>query len=47
MQINLARVFVDDHEKVLKFYTDLPGLLKKQDVRNGAYRWLTVVSLET
>jgi catechol 2,3-dioxygenase-like lactoylglutathione lyase family enzyme len=46
MKIKLASVFVDDQEKALKFYTDILGFVKKNDVQNGAYRWLTVVSPE-
>ncbi len=46
MQIKLASIFVNDQEKALKFYTDVLGFMKKQDVRNGDYRWLTVVSPE-
>jgi catechol 2,3-dioxygenase-like lactoylglutathione lyase family enzyme len=46
MQIKLASVFVDDQEKALKFYTDVLGFVKKADVRNGDFRWLTVVSPE-
>ncbi len=42
MQIKLASVFVDDQEKALKFYTEVLGFVKKQDVANGPYRWLTV-----
>ncbi len=44
MQIKLASVFVDDQEKALNFYTDVLGFVKKSDVHNGAYRWLTVGS---
>ncbi|MGE5601993.1 MAG: VOC family protein [Nitrososphaerales archaeon] len=46
MQIKLASVFVDDQEKALEFYTDVLGFVKKADVRNGDFRWLTVVSPE-
>ncbi len=46
MQIKLASVFVDDQDKALKFYTDVLGFVKKADVHNGPYRWLTVVSPE-
>jgi catechol 2,3-dioxygenase-like lactoylglutathione lyase family enzyme len=46
MQIKLASVFVDDQEKALKFYTEVLGFAKKQDVANGAYRWLTVGSAD-
>jgi len=37
-------VYVDDQEKALQFYTKVLGFAKKTDVRNGPYRWLTVVS---
>lgn len=42
MEIKLASVFVDDQEKALRFYTEVLGLEKKQDVPAGEYRWLTV-----
>ncbi len=46
MQIKLASIFVDNQEKALTFYTDVLGFVKKADVPNGDYRWLTVVSPE-
>jgi predicted enzyme related to lactoylglutathione lyase len=46
MKVRLSSIFVDDQEKALKFYTDVLGFVKKQDVRNGDYRWLTVGSAE-
>ena len=46
MRINLASVLVDDQERALRFYTDVLGFVKKQDVPTGAHRWLTVVSPE-
>ncbi|MEU8507570.1 VOC family protein [Streptomyces brevispora] len=46
MRIHLASVFVDDQEKALRFYTDVLGFVKKNDVPVGADRWLTVVSPE-
>lgn len=46
MQIKLASVFVDDQEKALRFYTEVLGFAKKQDVSMGDYRWLTVISPE-
>src|SRR5512135_1804326 len=46
MQIKVASVFVNDQEKALRFYTDVLGFVKKQDVSNGDYRWLTVGSAE-
>jgi predicted enzyme related to lactoylglutathione lyase len=44
LRIKLATVYVDDQEKCLRFYTDVLGFAKKDDVTNGAYRWLTVTS---
>ena len=46
MKIKLANVFVDDQAKALKFYTEILGFVKKQDITMGQYRWLTVVSSE-
>jgi predicted enzyme related to lactoylglutathione lyase len=37
---------VDDQEKALSFYTDVLGFVKKADVSQGPYRWLTVASAE-
>lgn len=44
MRIQLTTIYVDDQEKALRFYTEVMGFTKKGDVRNGSYRWLTVVS---
>ena len=44
MRINLARVLVDDQEKALRFYTEVLGFAKKNEVPLGEHRWLTVVS---
>ena len=46
MRIHLSSVFVDDQEKALRFYTDVLGFVKKNEVPLGAARWLTVVSPE-
>lgn len=46
MQIKLTSIYVDDHEKALKFYTEVLGLTKKADFGNNGYRWLTVASPE-
>ena len=46
MRINLASVLVDDQEKALRFYTEVLGFAKKNDVPMGEHRWLTVVSPE-
>lgn len=45
-RINLTSVFVDDQERALRFYTEVLGFQKKNDVPAGEYRWLTVVSPE-
>ena len=44
MKIILTSVFVDDQAEALKFYTETLGFVKKSDITNGPYRWLTVVS---
>jgi predicted enzyme related to lactoylglutathione lyase len=46
MKIKVTRVYVDDQEKALRFYTDVLGFQKKADVTQGPYRWLTVASPE-
>ena len=46
MKIKLTRVYVDDQDKALAFYTDVLGFLKKTDFSQGPYRWLTVASPE-
>ena len=46
MKIALTSVLVDDQEKALRFYTDVLGFVKKNDVPLGEHRWLTVVSPE-
>src|SRR3981081_4089771 len=46
MQIKLATIYVDDLDKALRFYTQVAGFVKKADVSQGGYRWLTVASPE-
>ncbi|MEV5440854.1 VOC family protein [Streptomyces sp. NPDC052682] len=47
MRIHLTSVFVDDQAKALRFYTEILGFVKKNDVPVGETdRWLTVVSPE-
>jgi catechol 2,3-dioxygenase-like lactoylglutathione lyase family enzyme len=46
MRIVLTSVLVDDQEKALRFYTEVLGFVKKQDIPMGEHRWLTVVSPE-
>lgn len=44
MRIHVTSVYVDDQEKALRFYTDVLGFVKRQDIPMGEYRWLTVAS---
>ena len=44
MKIVVSSVLVDEQEKALRFYTDVLGFEKKDDVPVGDARWLTVVS---
>lgn len=44
MRINVTSVYVDDQEKALRFYTDVLGFVKKNDIPLGEHRWLTVVA---
>ncbi|GAA2804134.1 VOC family protein [Nonomuraea dietziae] len=46
MKIHLSSVFVDDQDKALRFYTEVLGFVKKNDVPLGEDRWVTVVSPE-
>src|SRR5215208_7325358 len=46
MRIHLSSVLVDDQDKALRFYTEVLGFEKKQDLPVGEYKWLTVVSPE-
>jgi len=46
MKIKVTSIYVDDQEKALRFYTDILGFVKKTDVTQGSYRWLTVASPE-
>ena len=44
MKIKLTKVYVNDQEKALRFYTDVLDFQKQDDFSNEGYRWLTVVS---
>lgn len=44
MKIVVTSVLVDDQAKALRFYTDVLGFEKKNDIPLGDHRWLTVVS---
>jgi catechol 2,3-dioxygenase-like lactoylglutathione lyase family enzyme len=44
MRIVVTSVLVDDQAKALRFYTEILGFVKKEDVPLGDVRWLTVVA---
>jgi predicted enzyme related to lactoylglutathione lyase len=46
MKIKLTRVYVDDQDQALRFYTEVLGFAKKGDFSQGPFRWLTVASAE-
>src|SRR5918997_4999465 len=46
MKINVMSVMVDDQSKALRFYTDVLGFVKKNEIPLGEHSWLTVVSPE-
>lgn len=46
MKIAYSKIYVDDQDKALSFYTEKLGFVKKADISNQGYRWLTVVSPE-
>lgn len=42
MRITLSSIHINDQEEALTFYTQTLGFVKKQDLRSGDYRWLSV-----
>ncbi len=46
MRIDITSVYVDDQRKALRFYTDVLGFTKRNDIPMGDASWLTVVSPE-
>jgi predicted enzyme related to lactoylglutathione lyase len=46
VKIRLTTIYVDDLDRALRFYTEVAGFVKKADVSQGPYRWLTVASSE-
>ena len=46
MKLKIVKLYVDDQDKALKFYTEKLGFQKKTDVGAGSYRWLTVATDE-
>jgi predicted enzyme related to lactoylglutathione lyase len=46
MKIKLTRMYVDDQDKALRFYTEVLGFVRKAEFSHGPYRWLTIASAE-
>jgi predicted enzyme related to lactoylglutathione lyase len=46
VKIKLTSLMVADQDKALKFYTEVLGFIKKNEIPMGEYKWLTVVSKE-
>jgi predicted enzyme related to lactoylglutathione lyase len=46
MRIKVTSIYVDDQENALHFYADVLGFVKKTDLSNGPYRWVTVTPAE-
>jgi catechol 2,3-dioxygenase-like lactoylglutathione lyase family enzyme len=46
MKINVMSVLVDNQAKALRFYTEVLGFVKKNEIPLGGHSWLTVVSPE-
>jgi predicted enzyme related to lactoylglutathione lyase len=46
MKMKFTKIYVDNQDKALTFYTEILGFVKKADFLVGSFRWLTVVSPE-
>jgi predicted enzyme related to lactoylglutathione lyase len=46
MKMKFTKIYVDNQDKALTFYTEVLGFVKKDDFLIGSFRWLTVVSPE-
>jgi len=46
MRMKFTKIYVDNQDRALTFYTEVLGFLKKADFLVGSFRWLTVVSPE-
>jgi catechol 2,3-dioxygenase-like lactoylglutathione lyase family enzyme len=44
MQLKFASVMVGNQDEALRFYTEKLGFAVKDDLKMGAFRWLTVTS---
>ena len=46
MKMKFTKIYVDNQDKALTFYTEVLGFQKKADFLVGSFRWVTVVSPE-
>lgn len=46
MRIRLTSIMVNNQDQALKFYTEVLGFQKKQEIPVGLYKWLSVTSPE-
>ena len=46
MKMKFTKIYVDNLDKALTFYTEVLGFQKKADFLVGSFRWVTVVSPE-
>lgn len=46
MRIRLTSIMVSNQDQALKFYTEVLGFQKKQEIPMGPYKWLSVTSPE-
>jgi predicted enzyme related to lactoylglutathione lyase len=44
IRMRLHSIMVEDQAKALKFYTEVIGFQKKQDLPVGPYRWISVIA---
>ncbi len=44
LRIAHTAIYVNDQEKALRFYTEVVGMVKKDDESAEGYRWITVVA---
>jgi catechol 2,3-dioxygenase-like lactoylglutathione lyase family enzyme len=42
IRVAVSNVYVEDQDKALRFYTEVLGFEKRQEIPLGAHRWLTV-----
>ncbi len=46
MRMKFTKIYVDNQDRALTFYTEVVGFLKQADFLVGSFRWVTVVSPE-